>query len=874
MASLFGRGLEFLRLSALKNVDQICLDFEAAWKSGQRPRIETYLVRAKKAEHQELLTQLLLLELDYRDCASDAPAPEEYIERFPGEEALIRNAFTVHAGGESRSNSDATLTCPSNPSHVDAGRDSSASLDRMGRYQIQQKLGHGRFGEVFLGWDEELRRLVAVKIPHRERFLTAEDHARFLNEAGTAARLKHPGIIPIHDIGRQPDGTPFVVMQYMPGKTLEEVLGSQRLSPRRAAQLILEIAEAIHYAHRKGIVHRDLKPSNIVMDDDDRPCIADFGVAERWGPKDPDSTPAQVEIAGTAAFIPPEVYQRRARISPAIDIYALGVIMYKALTGSYPFAGKTWDEIRAAVIQGAPPLPNDLDPEVPEPLQRICLKAMEADPEGRYASAEAMADELRRFLEGRTVFARPKRYHQEIRGRLRNHCTEIRAWREENLLNIVQMDRLLRPYLFILGEDSPWIGLSRLFPWETVIVRLGGCLVLLSSCLWLGLYWSQLDSALARVLSVGLPMLALNLVGWVFFSWRSAWNARIFLGIGALLLPLTTAVILGELEWSRFYQSPERELFSPEAHRDNPNYIMPTNTQITWCSAVFVAYAILLVRKTRGQLLVVWLGLGIVMLFTGCLLLLGLKQWLTEDEKHIAWTLTCYLMLVAGLGGAAILWAYRGSRELARLLYPFFPVPAALLLTGLAWYGCKEWFDVFEEKNPLKTECINVWWMFNGVFYYAAARLAFSSSFGFVRFWSAWFYALVPLSLLLPLNILFGEGITLLPSFGDQPLKTYELASFLCAIGLIVWGTIVSRATFSVPGLVALAVCVFRVAHAHFADEVSWPLALALGGAAAMAVGVASAFVRSLLRQRAERLPSPEAAADLGSSESRASARP
>ncbi len=845
MARDFGFDRQGLSLSELEHIDKVCLDFEHAWRSGGHPQVEAYLGGEAEAPRRLLLMELLLLDLDYRCREGQQPVPEDYMGRLPGGEQAIRDAFELHA--RSACPAEQTRPAPS-ASPGDSQQAALAGLvagQTVGRYEIRQRLGRGGFGEVYLAWDKELHRNVAVKIPRPGRFRSPEDCRRFVEEAATIAQLKHRGIVPVHDIGRQADGTPFLIMEYVPGRTLEELLDKGRLSPRRVAQLTLRIAEAIHYAHRRGIIHRDLKPTNVILDASNRPFITDFGLAERWEPADRRAACTRVRLAGTAPFIPPEVYRVQADLAPAIDVYALGVIMYRALTGRYPFVGDSWEDVRGAVLEGAPPLPKDLDPEIPEPLQRICLKAMERHPENRYETAEKMAGELRRFLRGRQVLARPTRYDAELQGRLQNHCTEIRAWREENLVSVVEMDRLLRPYWFMMGEDTPLMWLSKLFPWETVVIRLGGWLLLLSSLLWLGVYWSELGPW-SRVMSVGLPTVVLNVVGWLFYYWRSKWNARIFMGIGALLLPLCLVVVLCENHWLRFYQSETHELFAREAHEEGLSFITPTNFQLTVAAAVFVGYCLLLVRESLARLFVIWLGIGIVLLATGLLLRSGLKVWL--EHEHVARALSWYLVLALALGAASVFWGLRGNRSQPAVLYAFFPAPTALLLTLLAWHGSKEWLNQFDSQSPWKTEAINIWWMLNGAVYWLGAAMSLRTPIGFVRFWSGFLSVLVPVSLLVPSNIMFHEGFEVLARLGDRPLTAYQLICGTAAVALIVWGTVTSRATLTVPGLVGLTVFVFRIANGHFEDQLLWPFSLAVCGAVGMGAGVLSALARARLQ--------------------------
>ncbi len=479
-------------------------------------------------------------------------------------------------------------------------------------------------------------------------------------------------------------------------------------------------------------------------------------------------------------------------------------------------------------------------------------------PAHRYESAQWLADELRRYLEGREVLVRPLRYDAELRGKLQNHYTEIHTWREQNLIDLPGMDRLLRPYWFLLQSDSPWPTLARTYPLEAITIRLGGWLVLLSTLLW-HLYWPTLEPA-PKITTIALPTLALNGVGWTFWYLQSKWNARIFLGIGALLLPLLVVVVLQECGLVTFPQQTSEELFARVA----PNWA-PSNVQLTLSSAAFLAYCVFLLRLFPGRLFAVWLAIGVYVFFTGCLALWGLREWL--ENSHVARALVCYLfpcLLLLLLS----LWSDRlGHRGEAAMLFMFFPVPLAILLTLLGYYGSWEWLPNMTASSPPQhsNETVNLWWMSNGFVYAVAAVFSFRSKAGFVRFWNSFFASLVPLSLLLPCNILIGsaEVEPLNYQLGGVPVNIYELLGGVAAIGFVLLGTYMNRAALTVPGLLGLATFLFRFTDSHLKGQISWPVSIAIVGGVAMLAGVASAAVRARTR-RAPPIPAVPPGADAG----------
>ena len=270
---------------------------------------------------------------------------------------------------------------------------------RIGRYRIERLLGQGGFGLVYLAHDEQLNRRVAVKVPHSRLMSKPEDAEAYLAEARTGANLDHPGIVPVHDVGRTENFPCYIVSKYIEGTDLSTRLREQRLTYREAAALVATVAEALHYAHKKGLVHRDVKPGNILIAGDGRPWVVDFGLALREenigkGPK----------YAGTPAYMSPEQARGEGhRVDGRSDIFSLGVVLYELLTGRKPFRGDTQAELLEQVTSYEPRPLRQYDEKLPKELERICHKAMAKRASERYSSAHDMADDLRHLLAEQTV---------------------------------------------------------------------------------------------------------------------------------------------------------------------------------------------------------------------------------------------------------------------------------------------------------------------------------------------------------------------------------------------------------------------------------------------------------------------------------------
>ncbi len=273
---------------------------------------------------------------------------------------------------------------------------------RIDRYLIERILGEGGYGVVYLGWDTQLGRQVAVKV------LSAVDPerlARFRSEAGVLASLQHPGIVQVFDQGVF-DGKPFIVMEYVPGKSLWHVALAAEIPEREAARLTAAVARAVHAAHERGVVHRDLKTANILIGPDGVAKVTDFGLADR--PTDEVVPNKFGSVIGTPAYMAPEqAAGRNADVGPLSDVYGVGAILYELLAGRPPFQASFKKDLLELVINADPTPVRRISPHVSPDLDMICLKCLEKEPGRRYASAADLADDLDRFLAGEPIAARP-----------------------------------------------------------------------------------------------------------------------------------------------------------------------------------------------------------------------------------------------------------------------------------------------------------------------------------------------------------------------------------------------------------------------------------------------------------------------------------
>ena len=282
---------------------------------------------------------------------------------------------------------------------------SDAAAPVLSCYEVQEELGRGGMGVVYRAWDCRLNRPVALKMLLAGAYARAEDRERFRREAEAEAGLRHPNIVQVYDVGEL-DGRPYFTMEFVEGGSLAQRLATAPLTAGQAAGLVATLAAAVQVAHDRGILHRDLKPANVLLTHDGTPKITDFGLARRL--EDAPGLTHSGATLGTPSYMAPEQTRGGTQaVGTAADVYALGAILYEALTGRPPFRADTAAETMKQVAEQEPPPPSRSGARVPRDLEVICLKCLKKEPHRRYASAAALAEDLRRFGRGEPITARP-----------------------------------------------------------------------------------------------------------------------------------------------------------------------------------------------------------------------------------------------------------------------------------------------------------------------------------------------------------------------------------------------------------------------------------------------------------------------------------
>ncbi len=355
-----------------QRLDEILAEYFQAVEGGQKPENDALVAR-----YPEFAVEL-----------EEFFADKERFEQFAGQ-------------FQSAGSAEEPTIDPSESSALSPG----TKVRYFGDYELLEEIARGGMGVVYKARQVSLNRVVALKMILSGQLASEEDVARFRTEAEAAANLQHPGIVAIHEVGEH-EGQHYFSMDYVEGTSLNELVRDNPLSTDRAARYVRQIAEAIHYAHGQGTLHRDLKPSNVLIDTTDGVRVTDFGLAKRI--EDDSSLTATGQVLGTPSYMPPEQAAGQLdQVKETADVYALGAILYELLTDRPPFKADTPLDTLTQVRDNEPAGPRLLNPKISRDLETICLKAMAKEPSRRYPTADALAADLRRYLNREPIQARP-----------------------------------------------------------------------------------------------------------------------------------------------------------------------------------------------------------------------------------------------------------------------------------------------------------------------------------------------------------------------------------------------------------------------------------------------------------------------------------
>jgi tetratricopeptide (TPR) repeat protein/WD40 repeat protein len=380
---------------------------EVAWSGGQPISIEQLLTQLPKTGPQmEATLDLVSNEVGLREFAGELPQLSDYQQRFPEVAAALQVQWEIDRLVDEG---------------VELDAEDAQSLDRIGRYQIQDEVGRGAMGVVYRAWDPTLKRVVAIKRLRAGFDATKTELLRIRTEAEAVARIHHDNVVQIHDIGEH-QGYPFLAMEFCSGGSLATRLQSHALSIKPAAELMIKISDGVAAAHAANVLHRDLKPANVLLKDETswHPKVSDFGLAKQTDGD--DGATATGTLLGSPAYMAPEqAFGHSDQIGRAADIYAMGAILYECLTGRPPFRGVSVADTLEQVKNREPVPVRQLNPQVPQDLETITHKCLRKEPNHRYASAGDLALDLGRFLRKEPIHAKRETALQAIQRTFRRY---------------------------------------------------------------------------------------------------------------------------------------------------------------------------------------------------------------------------------------------------------------------------------------------------------------------------------------------------------------------------------------------------------------------------------------------------------------------
>jgi serine/threonine protein kinase len=682
-------------------------------------------------------------------------------------------------------------------------------------FRTIERLGGGGGGEVYKLEDLELGRMVAAK-RLRPRGALRQDVESFLREARSMALFDDPRIATVYEFRGSVD-PPVLLMEYVEGFELGRI-GRSLEYPQRA-RIVAAVAEAIDNAHRRGIQHRDLKPSNIMLDARLEPRILDFGLSRG----DPDLGHGM----GTPSYMAPEQLDPRRPIDARTDVYALGVILYELICGALPFEGRTTDELLAAIREAAPRLPVEIEPGAPEPLQAIALKAMERDPADRYTTARDMVQDLRRYLAGRPVTARPTLYQSALARRMQPHLEQIREWLRIKLIHPHEERRLRETYDALQAREDDWIVRSRSLALSQIALYLGAFLAVAGSLLYFQAYFLESVPAwLAPLLVLGLPFAGLSFAATRLFRRGREAVAVAFHLAAVLLLPLLLVVLFDQLGlWPAAADDP-RELVG-EGYT--------SNRQLQVAALIATLWAGRLALGTRTVTLSASFTLLLFALHLSLLADFGLREWLENFELHRLSLHLAPLLVVLGLFGS--LAERRQSSWLARPLYYAAAGLLVLVLELLALDGklfhylalSMAPFQGPDVSDPLLLDTMTAMTL-NGLAIYAVAWLLEQRGTPLLQRTSWLLYLISPFAILYPFSHLVGTG--------EYSLR-YDWLYLALSLAITLSSHFRQRKSFYYAGLLNTGIALWFVTDHHdWFDRPAWAIAVLLTGLAVLGAGL------------------------------------
>ncbi len=681
------------------------------------------------------------------------------------------------------------------------------------QYRVVKKVGRGAAGEVFQAIDNILNRSVAVKFLNK--YIEENNYEKRWQEARLVAQLNHPNIAHVYHIGEQ-NGIRFIIMEWVDGMPLAQAWCDKTIQERLG--IYLKVLDAIAVAHKRGIVHRDIKPSNILVDASSQVKVLDFGIAV--------DTQLYAEFEdkhyhGTPAYSAPEQITPPVKITPATDVFALGILLYQLLTDTLPFSQTEPEELFHAIRTEYPELPSAVRDKVPISLQNICLKALEKNPHRRYANAGTLASDINRFLRGEKVWSRPSFLVDKIQQEVFYHRQKLEVWHDNELITQREFDKLENIYERMLSPSDPSIIEARKLSLSQVCLYLGGWIAILGSFVLFYKTWEQIPIYLRPTPAVAATAL-MTIFGIIMWRKKESRLAVGFFSTANLLIPITILLTLGQWEiltadnWSWGTETIHQGL------SEVGSYVIVGNFQLYvsfWCWLVF---SLLFLGLTRSSIFVVFSIISFLFWLTTYYIIAGMEDW---SQDIIAGR---YLYPGLGLFAFGVI--------LDRLKYTHFAIPTSYI--GLALFvACLSF--IASSYNTLfgwlgmpigleQSELIGLSFAVNGLIYLGLASLCRYLGTILQRRLANILNWLGPLHILSPLRILDTEALA--SSVADSHRVIYRILLPIASFVFVFASVPKQMKSFFFSGLGGIATAVHKITTKHLDKFFSWPVSLIATG--------------------------------------------
>ena len=717
-------------------------------------------------------------------------------------------------------------------------------------HKILSEVGSGGMGRVLLARDEALGRTVAIKILHPHFRDHEQLRTRFMQEARAMARLNHPNIVRIYNLGSSNE-LPHIVMEYIEGASLLEV--ADALPLRQKIELLVKVVHAVEILHQNRIVHRDLKPGNILVGTDLEPKVLDFGLAQSVDEHGRRLTLAG-EVMGTPEYFSPEQAQGDPSLDARSDIFSLGTILYVLLTGVTPFRAESFRDQLKMLREQDPVLPRRLSTSVPGALQNICLKALEKKPADRYASAREMAADLERYLTGEAVLANPTTYSRMMSGRVEQHLQELDGWKRDQILSEHEFEAFRKLYDGLFDKEDAWILEVRRLSFTQVTLYLGAWILVLGAALIFMFPFEQLSGtpAVLVVAAATIPTL------WIGIR---SWNEQLirisiaYLLAFCLLLPIVFLVTFGEWNLVTEYTqgNPELEFWYIASLNEREPTEFTTNSQMWWAVLLSLPAYIWLRRFTRASVFSLVISAGLALFCLTTLLTLGLLDLeVGEFSLRLIPIAVFFFMLAASIE------RLRHSTD-SRYFYP-----VAVLFTFAAFSGVALFHEPYaewlEDLAPFTRGQIEYLFIINAAYYLVLQGTAQSLGTVQMRTMCQPFRFVIPGHILISLLLL---SLAARDRWDGSPAdawlwleaRTFGILLPLVACAFVFWSIPKQMKNYLATGLVFLAIGVVMLQQDMFKDRAIWSISLVVTGIILMFVAANFTRIKISLKNLRNRIP-------------------